>query len=148
MYLDSAIIVKLLVREPDSVWFERNLSGHRFETSELVLTEFCGALLFKERAGVVTPEERGQAMRKFFSVIDSEMILLRPLNRGVLERARSIQVACHPHVPLRALDALHVATCDLHHSGNMCATDRRIRAACQQLGIGLTPEKIEDIAVD
>jgi predicted nucleic acid-binding protein len=148
MYLDSAIFVKLLVREPDSLWFERNLSGHGFESSELALTEVCGALLFKERAGDITPDERVRATQKFLSMAQSEMILLRPLNRGVLERARSIQVACHPHVPLRTLDALHVATCDLHHGGNMCATDRRMRSACTQLGIALTPEKIEDIVAE
>lgn len=145
MYLDCAIIVKLLVREQDSTWFEQNLSGHRFESSELALTEFCGALLFKERAGDVTPEERVGAMQGFVSMIEREMIVLRPLNPAVLERARSIQVACHPQVPLRALDALHVATCDLHQGGYMCATDRRIRAACGQLGIALLPGKIEDI---
>jgi len=147
MYLDSAIIVKLLVREPDSGWFEQKLSGHRFESSELVLTEFCGALLFKERAGDITSHERIRAMQDFISMIENEIVLLRPLNRGVLDRARSIQVACHPHVPLRTLDALHVATCDLHQGGHMCATDKRIRAACKQLGIALVPDKIEDITV-
>jgi len=30
--------------------------------------------------------------------------------RAVLERASAIQQACHPHIPLRTLDALHVAT--------------------------------------
>ena len=49
MYLDSAIIVKLLVREAGSEWFEQNLSGQSFESSELSLVEVCAALLFKER---------------------------------------------------------------------------------------------------
>ena len=33
MYLDSAIIVKLIVREAGSDWFSRNLARHSFETS-------------------------------------------------------------------------------------------------------------------
>jgi predicted nucleic acid-binding protein len=78
-------------------------------------------------------------------MIESESIRLLPLNRPVLERASAIQYACHPHIPLKTLDALHVATCDLHHSGSMSATDRRIRAACKQLGIALIPSEIEDI---
>ena len=147
MYLDTAIIVKLLVREGDSEWFGRQLSGHGFESSELALTEVCAALLFKERAGDITPPERESAMANFFSMVESELIVLFPLNRTVLERARAIQVACHPRVPLRTLDALHVATCDLHRSGTMSATDRRIRAACEQFAIGLFPAKLEDIAV-
>ena len=145
MYLDTAIIVKLLVREPESAWFERNLSGHHFESSELALTEVCAALLFKERAGDITPDERVQALGKFFSLLKSELILLHRLNRGVLERARSILLACHPHIPLRTLDALHVATCDLHHGDRMSATDGRIRSACKQLGIALTPETMEEL---
>ncbi len=145
MYLDSAIIVKLLVREPDSEWFVRNLSGHGFDTSELALTEVCGALLFKERDNQITADERESAIRKFFSMMDAELIVLRQLNRKVLERARAIQLACHPRIPLRTLDALHVATCDLHQNETLATTDRRIRAACAQLGIGLLPVKPEDV---
>ncbi|NOS70398.1 MAG: type II toxin-antitoxin system VapC family toxin [Verrucomicrobia bacterium] len=145
MYLDSATIVKLLVREPDSEWFVRNLSGHGFDTSELALTEVCGALLFKERDNFITAEERVKAAEKFYSLVDDDLIVLHPLNRRVLERARAIQLACHPHVPLRTLDALHVATCDLHHGGTLATTDRRMRAACAQLGIALVPAKPEDV---
>jgi predicted nucleic acid-binding protein len=145
MYLASAIIVKLLVRESDSDWFERNLSGHCFDTSELALTEVCAALLFKERDNDITADERMKAAETFFSMLESELVLLHPLNRKVLERARAIQLACHPRVPLRTLDALHVATCDLHHGGKLATTDRRMRAACGQLGITLMPAKPEDV---
>lgn len=144
MYLDSAIIVKLLVREPDSDWFSKHLSGHSFDTSELALAEVCAALLFKERDGDLTVEERMRATEKFHSMINDELIVLRPLNRKVLERARAIQLACHPRIPLRTLDALHVATCDLHQGGALATTDRRMRAACSQLGIVLLPAQPED----
>jgi predicted nucleic acid-binding protein len=145
MYLDSAIIVKVLVLEADSAWFNRRLSGQSFESSELALTEVCSALLAKERAEDITLRERITATKDFFSMIESDLIRLFPLNRTVLERARAIQLACHPRVPLRTLDALHVATCDLHHSGTMSATDRRIRAACEQFAIALVPAKLEDL---
>src|SRR4051812_28330748 len=113
MYLDSAIIVKLLVRESDSDWFDRELAGHSFQTSELALTEVRSALLAKERAGHITSRERTTAGEKFISMIESELIKLFPLNRRVLERASAMQLACHPRIPLRTLDALHVATCDM-----------------------------------
>jgi predicted nucleic acid-binding protein len=146
MYLDSAIIVKLLVREPESEWLGKNLIGHEFVTSELTLNEVRSALLARERGGHITPRERAAAVEKFCSMIESESIRLLPLNRPVLERASAIQQACHPHIPLKTPDALQVATCDLHHSGTMSATDKRIRAACQQLGITLIPGEAEDIA--
>ncbi len=145
MYLDSAIIVKLLVREHDSAWFEKNLTGHRFETSELALSEVAGALLFKERQSEIIPAERARAMEKFSSMVEEEAIVLQPLNRKVLERARAIQLACHPHIPLRTLDALHVATCDLHQGGTLATTDRRMRAAGGQIGLALLPAKPDDV---
>ncbi|MEO7300947.1 MAG: type II toxin-antitoxin system VapC family toxin [Verrucomicrobiota bacterium] len=147
MYLDSAIIVKLLVREPDSDWFARNLSGHSFDTSELALAEVCAALLFKERGGDIKAVEREKATGKFFSMVDDELIMVRPLNRKAIDRARAIQIACHPHIPLRTLDALHVATCDLHHLGTLATTDRRMRAACEQFAIALIPARMEDILI-
>jgi predicted nucleic acid-binding protein len=147
MYLDSAIIVKLLVREPESDWFARNLLGHTFETSELALTEVCAALLFKERDRDITAEERVRATEKFFAMVDEELIVTYPLHRRVLDRARAIQLACHPRVPLRTLDALHVATCDLHHGPALATTDRRMRAACAQLGIALLPVNPDDVTL-
>lgn len=143
MYLDSAIIVKLLVREADSEWFSNHLIGQKFVTSELALTEVQSALLSKERGGQITSHERVAAAGKFLSMIEDEYIRLLPLDRLVLERATSIQHACHPGIPLRTLDALHVATCDLHRGGKLSTTDARMRSACKQLGIALLPEATE-----
>ena len=139
MYLDTAIIIKLLVREPDSDWFNQALLGQHFESSELALVEVRSALLAKERSGHITSQERVSAGEKFVEMMDDDLIRLLPLNRFVLERAVAIQLACHPRVPLRTLDALHVATCDLHRSGVLATTDARMRAACEQLAIGLLP---------
>jgi predicted nucleic acid-binding protein len=147
MYLDSAIIVKLLIREPDSDWFNRHLVGHSFETSELALTEVYSALLAKERGGHVSSRERIAAGEKLLSMVEDDLIRLFPLNRVVLERATAIQVACHPRIPLRTLDALHVATCDLNRCGRLSTTDQRMRAACEQMAIALFPSQPEDLSL-
>jgi predicted nucleic acid-binding protein len=145
MYLDTSIIIKLLVREADSSWFNRALASQQFETSELAITEVRSALLAKERAGHISPVERVAAGERFFEMIEDELIELHSLNRSVLERAGAIQLACHPAIPLRTLDALHVATCDLHRSGTLATTDGRMRAACRQFAIALVPAKPEDV---
>ena len=146
MYLDSAIIVKLLVREADSIWFDTRLRGESFETSELAWTEVQSALLAKERAGSISSSERITAMERFQNMVDEEIIVLFALNRGVLERANAILRACHPRIPLRTLDALHVATCDLHRCVTLTTTDSRMRAACQQFAIALFPATVEEIS--
>jgi len=145
VYLDSAIIVKLLVREAGSVWFNRTLQGHAFESSELALTEVRSAVLAKERAGHITARERKAAADRFLAMVEHDEFRLFAVSRQVLHRATAIQLACHPHIPLRTLDALHVATCDLHHSDACVTTDMRMRAACEQLGIALIPERPEDV---
>lgn len=147
MYLDSAIIVKLLVRETDSAWFDEHLAGHPFETSELALAEVRSALLAKERAGHITSRERISSGEKFLTMIENDLIQLRPMNRRVLERASAMQLACHPKIPLRTLDALHVATADLHKCETLSTTDGRMRAACAQFAIALMPERIDDILI-
>lgn len=146
MYLDTSILVKLLVREPDSDWFNQALVGQHLETSELALAELRSALLAKERAGHLVPRERISAGEKFTAMIEDDLIRLFPLHRQVLDRASAMQLACHPRIPLRTLDALHVATCDLHHCGALSTTDARMRAACEQFAIALLPANPADVA--
>ena len=146
MYLDSAIIVKLLVRERDSEWFDRRLRGEPFETSELALTEVQSALLAKERAGSISSRERVAAMEKFHGLIEDEVIVLFNLDRRVLERAAAILAPCHPQIPLRTLDALHVATADLHNSAKLSTTDNRMRSACERFAIALVPSALDEIS--
>ena len=148
MYLDTAIMVKLLVREPESRWFDSALAGQRFETSELSLTEVQSALLAKERRGFISARERTTAGKKFQSMVDEEIVRLLPLNRRTVERANAIQAACHPGIGLRTLDALHVATCDLHHCGTLSTTDTQMRAACRQFAIALLPVRLEEVTRD
>lgn len=145
MYLDSAIIVKLLVREEDSAWFNRRLAGHELWTSELALAEVRSAILIKERAKLVTADERKAAFVQFESFCEAKSLRFRPLNLLVIERAAGLLVGCHPDVPLRSLDAIHLATALLHPHGPICATDGRLRAAAQRLGGACCPEDLDEI---
>jgi predicted nucleic acid-binding protein len=141
MYLDSAIIVKLLIREPESEFFNTALSGHVLDSSELCLTEVCSALLAKERARGINARERQSAMLRFEELVQDEVLRLFPLDTRTLSRASAILKACHPKVALRTLDALHVATCDLHECDVLCATDLRLRSGAAQLGLKLFPDQ-------
>jgi len=145
IYLDSAIIVKLLVREPDSDWFDRSLVGFSCETSELALTEVRSALLAKERNGHINSREANASREKFHAMVEDEIIRLHVLNRSVLDRASDIQLACHPRVALRTLDALHVATCEIHRCGRLATTDGRMRSACEHFAIAMMPARMDDI---
>ena len=56
--ISSMNLVKLLVREEDSDWFNAKIAGHELWTSELALAEVRSAILMKERAGRVSGAER------------------------------------------------------------------------------------------
>jgi predicted nucleic acid-binding protein len=140
MYLDTSIIVKLLVDEPDTEFFQKALQGEFLSTSELAVTEIWSALLAKERKKSITPRDRMSAWRVFNERVQSKQIVLHSLNGVVLKKANQVLERCHPGVPLRTLDAIHTAACDLSQDFPLCTNDNRMRDAAVMLGIPVFPE--------
>ena len=145
MYLDTGILVKLLTPEPETAWFERELQGHPLATSELALVEVKSALLAKERAKLITCEQRQRAEGKFAEMIGQEILELHAVHGRTLRKATQVMQACHPAVPLRTLDALHVATCDLAQEFPLCTTDARMHAAAQRMHLPVFPENLPPV---
>jgi len=140
MYLDTSIIVKLLVSEPDSEFFIRSLEGQRLTTSELAQTEIFSALLARERAGKINTADRQLAWREFHARVADEEIKIEPLNSIVLRKATRCLEHCHPSVPLRTLDAIHLATADLCQDFPLVTTDVRLANAARTMHIPVFPE--------
>jgi predicted nucleic acid-binding protein len=46
---------------------------------------------------------------------------------------------CHPDIPLRTLDAIHVASADLCQQFPVVTTDKRVRDAAGRLGLPVFP---------
>lgn len=141
MYLDSCIIVKLLVAEPDSEFFIRSLEDKPLTTSELAQTEVFSALLARERADRISAADRRRAWREFEARIEAGEIRVEPLNSIVMRKAMYLLERCHPNVPLRTLDAIHLATADLCQDFPLATTDARLRDAAGMLGFDLFPPK-------
>ena len=111
MYLDSAVLVKLVVREPDSLFYAGQVDGQAgVSTSQLALTECWSALFRKQREGAIDAKGRRSAWRKLEQYVADGALDLVPVDRGVLRRANQIIERCHPQVPVRSLDAIHLAT--------------------------------------
>src|SRR5882724_8343111 len=139
MYLDTSIIVKLLVSEPDSEFFIRSLEGQRLTTSELAQTEVFSALLARERAGKIAVADRRLAWREFQARIANAEIKIEPLNSIVLRKAGHCLEHCHPAAPLRTLDAIHLATADLCQDFPLATTDARLANAARAMHIPVFP---------
>jgi predicted nucleic acid-binding protein len=138
MYLDSSVLVKLYVTEPDSGFFVELVEGQIVATSYLAYTELWSALIGKERNGSLSTRQRQLAWSEFHANIDEEVIALIPMSAAIFKRANRILEEVHPQVPLRSLDALHLASCDQSQSWPLCTNDKRMRLAAERLKYPLT----------
>lgn len=137
MYLDTSVFVKLYTREPDSAECERVVAGHKIVSSELLYTELWSALLAKERAGSLTPESRQRVWEIFESHLLDDVVELIELNGHVVREAAEMIARVHPQVPLRTLDAIHLATFAGLDSGPLFTSDRRMIDAARLLAFPL-----------
>lgn len=140
MYLDTAILVKLLVREGDSEFSGALTDAQVISSSIIPHTEVWSAPLGKERAGALSADQRRAAWSAFEQHLADDTIWLAPLNEAVANCARRILNLCHPRVPLRSLDALHLAACDQLQDWPLCTADRRMRDAAALLKFPIIPK--------
>jgi predicted nucleic acid-binding protein len=139
VYLDTAILVKLLVREPDSNFYVTLVDGQPAWSSQLVLIESVSALLRKERERTISGAHRRRATRQIAADVAARRLGLVSVTASLVERANAILEVCHPAVALRSLDAIHLASAERSQSWPLCSNDRRIRAAAVTLGLPLSP---------
>jgi hypothetical protein len=62
---------------------------------------------------------------------------LTALTTEILASANAILESCQPHVPLRSLDAIHLASAREQRSWPLCTNDLRMRAAAKRLALPL-----------
>jgi predicted nucleic acid-binding protein len=137
MYLDTSVAVKLFLPEPDSDECELIVGGLGFFSSELLMGELRSAILRKERSGHISAAMRGQIWERFEGVLDAGVVELIPLNGTIVREASELMAQLHPTVPLRTLDAIHLATFLSVDAGPLFTRDRRMLDAAKQLGIPL-----------
>ncbi|MBC8041418.1 MAG: type II toxin-antitoxin system VapC family toxin [Opitutaceae bacterium] len=133
MYIDTCIAVKLYTREPDSEECQQIAAGHRLVSSELLYTELWSALLAKERTGVLTSAWRQKVWQLFEEHLVDDVIELVALDGHVVREAAEVMARVHPAVPLRTLDALHLATYGGIEAGALFTRDKRMIEAARRL---------------
>jgi predicted nucleic acid-binding protein len=139
VYLDTAVLVKLLVREPDTDFYVALVDGQPAWSSQLVLVESLSALLRKQREGAISRAHLRRAARQVARDAAAGRLSLVPVTPSLLQRATAILEVCHPAVALRSLDAVHLASAERCQSWPVCSKDARVRAAAAKLGLPLSP---------
>lgn len=140
MYLDSAVLIKLVVREPDSLFYAEQVDGQSdVWTSQLALTECWSALFRKQREGAIGARTRRTAWKKLETYVTDGELDLVAVDRSILLRANHIIERCFPKVPVRSLDAIHLASCEAMDAFPLLTNDGRMRAAGLHLRFPVGP---------
>ncbi len=132
IYLDASALVKLVV--PDSESDELNgmlLGAEDVVISDLTMTETASALGRRMREGLLTPAECRRLYRETGKLGDacSRVELTPPVHR---QAERLLLTAS---IPLRTLDALHVALALESGAATVVTFDPRLRDAAASQGL-------------
>jgi hypothetical protein len=111
-FLDTSALVKLYVEEADSARLESAVTGEgaRLVISSLGVLEFRAALRARMRRGALNRIEGEQALEDFSARV-ARSIVQQGLNDAVMQLA----VLLLDRHPLRAPDALQIASCVEFH---------------------------------
>jgi predicted nucleic acid-binding protein len=134
MYLDTSVLVKRYVAEPDSDHVDDVVVGFTLVSSDLAMAEVWSALLAKERNQAITAPVREAAWQAFLRDVDEGVLRLIPLDGVMIREANEMMLRVHPQVPLRTLDAIHLATFGAVITGPIFTKDKRMLAAAKLLG--------------
>jgi predicted nucleic acid-binding protein len=141
MYVDTSVVVKLYVPEPDSKACEATVAGANLVSSRLLYCEFQSALLSKVARGIIANGQMAEVWREFERDLAARAIYLVPLDDVVVHDASALLRELHPLVPLRALDALHLATYLSVEAGSLFTKDARMIQAAARLGVPLSQHR-------
>lgn len=136
VYLDASALVKLLVPEDESETLNQALAGRTdVIVSDLALTEVASALGRRARERRLTREEARRLYREASKLhaASRQAELTPPVHR----RAERLLVSSS--VPLRALDALHLAAALDADAVTIVTYDPRLRDAAVSQGLFVAP---------
>lgn len=136
VYLDASALVKLFVPEPESDDLNRALAGLTdVIVSDLALTEMASALGRRVRERRLTRDSARRLYREASRLHASShrAELTPPIHR----RAERLMLSLT--TPLRALDALHLATALDVEAATVVTFDPRLRDAAGSQGLFVAP---------
>jgi uncharacterized protein len=137
MYVDTSVLVKLYVQEPDSDACEVVAEGTPLVSSRLLYCEFRSAIIGKVSRGSVSHELGAAVWQEFERDIETRHIQFVPISDTLVRDAADLLAELHPNVQLRTLDALHLATFLSADVGPLFTKDARMLRAAAQLGLSL-----------
>ena len=136
IYLDAGALVKLFVHEDESDGLNQALAGLTdVIVSDLALTEMASALGRRTREQLLTRKDAQRLYREASKLHASS--LRAELTPPIHRRAERLMLSLT--TPLRALDALHLATALDAEAATVVTFDPRLRDAAISQGLFVAP---------
>lgn len=132
IYLDTSALVKLLVPEAGSDALNAHLLGRQAVViSDLAVTECASALGRRVREGRIAAAEARRLHREAMRL--QTLVRAAELTPPTHRRAEHLLLTLD--LPLRALDALHVAAAQEVGAATLVSSDERLRVAAGATGL-------------
>lgn len=135
VYVDTSTLVKWYVSEPYSDEVEAFLTGDiQPVLSSLSMLEWDCTMRRRERAGSFDAHYRLLAEREFAAQLSEGFFRHADVSRHVFDLARDLIRQVEP-LPLRAMDALHLAAASSLNISRFATSDRTLAEAARKLGM-------------
>lgn len=135
LYLDSSALAKLYVPEPESDALDALLRGRRdLMISDLAVTEVLSATARRRREALLSAEQAVEIRDALLADAASGTFHRLDLGPAVHREAERLLFQLES-VPLRTLDALHLAMAILGSATRVITFDSRMRVAALRAGL-------------
>lgn len=141
MYLDSAYIAKYYVNEPDAAAVRDLIRGAvRTCSSSWAMAEVTCVFHRHVREGSLTLAQGRELMHLFGVHVAAGVWNLLPVTNALLGKTATLIQGIPPNVPLRAGDAIHLATALDEGEREIWTNDRHLLTAAAH--VGLIPKSV------
>jgi predicted nucleic acid-binding protein len=142
-YWDTSALGKLYLPEPDSADFAQKAAvDPAIATTRLALYEMRRVAFRKESEGFIWVGTAESVLAQVNQDVATGQIRIVEMDARVETEFNGIMATCYRHsppLPIRTLDALHLASARSDNQIELVATDKRLRDAAKLLGLSLFP---------
>jgi len=142
-YWDTSTLGKLYLPEPDSADFAQKAAvDPAIATTRFALYEMRRVAFRKESEGFIQAGTAESVLAQVNQDIAAGQIRIVEMDARVEAEFNGIMATCYRHtppLPIRTLDALHLASARADRQFELVATDKRMRDAAKLLGFSLFP---------
>ncbi len=136
MYLDSAYVAKFYVNEPDATAVRKLIRrASHICGSSWALVEVTCVFHRHVREGSLTVAQGHELIDLFRNHVEADLWNLLPVTDALLRRTATLIRGLPPKVPLRAGDAIHLATALEAGETEIWTNDRHLLAATTYVGL-------------